>query len=308
MGFSRWVYRVLVYVLTPFVVVRLLWRSIRAAGYRQRMGERFGFVPAIPRHQRVLWVHAVSVGEARAAIPLVRALRTHDPQALIVFTTMTPTGAECVRGAFSADSSVTHAYMPYDLPGAVRRFLDRVHPQLLIIMETELWPTLVHTCQRRRIPVLLANARLSERSARRYGRFPTLTRETLHGLTSIAAQSRVDAERFRQLGAASEHLHVTGNIKFDLQLPASLWEEAAALRRDWCPDRPVWIAASTHEGEEEVVLAAHAALRAILPNALLLLVPRHPERFQRVAALCRRMGFPPVAWSERVQVPEQCAV
>ncbi len=308
MTLSRRLYSVVVYLLVPLVMVRLFLRGLRTPAYRLRLGERFGFGVSLPRSLPVLWVHAVSLGEAQAAVPLVRALRTRYPQVLIAFTTTTPTGAGCVEGAFGADPLVMHQYVPYDLLGAVRRFLDRIHPQWGVVMETELWPNLMHACHKRGMPLLLANARLSERSARGYGRFSALTQETLQCLDAIAAQTEADAERFRKLGTPQERVRVTGNLKFDLQLPASLWEEAAALRRDWCPNRPVWIAASTHEGEEEAVIAAHAALRKTIPNALLLIAPRHPERFSRVAALCRRMGFPAVAWSEHTQVPESCAI
>ncbi|CAK0762819.1 3-deoxy-D-manno-octulosonic acid transferase [Gammaproteobacteria bacterium] len=308
MSWSRWVYSLILCLLVPLVVARLFLRSVRAPGYRRRMGERFGFGLPLLGEGQTLWIHAVSVGEVQAALPLVRSLRERYPLARLLLTTTTPTGAECVHTSFGTEPAVLHRYAPYDLLGAVHRFLDRTRPQLLIIMETELWPNLIRVCRQRRIPVILANARLSERSARGYRRFPTLTRETLQDLSAIAAQASTDAERFKDLGASPEHLRVTGNIKFDLRLPASLREEAATLRRDLGPNRPIWIAASTHEGEEEVILAAHAELRRVLPDALLLLVPRHPERFSRVAALCRRVGFPPITWTDHRPVPMQSAV
>ncbi len=308
MSLSRWFYSLLLYLLTPLVIARLWLRSLRAPEYRRRIAERFGFGPVLPRASEVLWVHAVSLGEARAAIPIVRALRLGRPTACVLLTTTTPTGARSVQDTFGADPLVSHRYVPYDLPGALRRFLDCTQPQLLIVMETELWPNLMHLCRRRGVAVILANARLSERSVAGYRRFPALTRETLHGFLAIAAQTGADAERFRQLGAPAERLRVIGNIKFDLQLPAGVREEALSLRRELFPHRPVWIAASTHEGEEEAVLAAHAELQRTLPDALLLLVPRHPERFQRVAALCQRMGFVPVTWSSHQPVPTHCSV
>ncbi|CAK0769321.1 3-deoxy-D-manno-octulosonic acid transferase [Gammaproteobacteria bacterium] len=308
MSLPRRIYSLVLCLLVPLVVARLFLRSLRAPGYRRRMGERFGFGSALPSESQTLWIHAVSVGEVQAAVPFVRALRERYPLAQLLLTTTTPTGAECVYAAFGTDSAVVHRYAPYDLPGAVRRFLDRTQPQLLVIMETELWPNLIRTCRQQGIPVILANARLSERSARGYRHFPTLTRETLQDLSAIAAQADTDAKRLKDLGAPPERLHITGNIKFDLRLPASLREEAATLRRDLDINRPVWIAASTHDGEEEAILTVHRELRRTLPNALLLLVPRHPERFPRVASLCRRMGFPPVAWSEHLPVPAPCAV
>ena len=308
MSWSRRIYSLILYLLVPLVVARLFLRSVRVSGYRQRMGERFGFGLSLPREEQVLWIHAVSVGEVQAALLLVRALRECHPQTRFLLTTMTVTGAECVCTAFGTESAVIHRYVPYDLPNAVHRFLKCTRPQLLIIMETELWPNLIRACRQRGIPVILANARLSERSARRYRRFPTLTREILQDISAIAVQASADAERFKDLGAPSERLRITGNIKFDLCLPAGLREEAATLRSNLYPNRPIWIAASTHEGEEKTILAAHIELRRTLPNALLLLVPRHPERFLRVAALCRRTGFTPVTWSEHCQVPTECAV
>ncbi len=214
----------------------------------------------------------------------------------VVVTTMTPTGSVRVRETLGDD--VIHVYAPYDLPGAVQRFLKRMRPRLAIIMETEIWPNLFYYCQRQQIPVIIANARLSERSAQRYQRFPELTRQTLQRVSAFAVQSDADATRLKSLGAVSATVHVTGNIKFDLKIPASLSEEAQALRREWGQERPVWIAASTHEGEDEVVLNSFAEVRKKMPQTLLVLVPRHPERFARVAALCHKQGFKVLMRSE----------
>jgi 3-deoxy-D-manno-octulosonic-acid transferase len=238
---------------------------------------------ALPEQQS-LWIHAVSMGEVQAAVPLIQALRTRFQSILV--TTMTPTGSQRVREVFG--DSVSHVYLPYDLPGAMARFLDRVQPRLLIIMETELWPNLLHACQQRAIPVILANARLSASSAAGYQRIGGLTRKMLTSVTAVAAQTEVDAARFIDLGAPPSNVHVTGSIKFDSRLPA---KKAENLREQWGISRAVWIAASTHEGEEVAVLDAFYHLKQTFNDLLLVLVPRHPERFNRVAALCKRRGF-----------------
>jgi 3-deoxy-D-manno-octulosonic-acid transferase len=282
----RHLYSLLLYLLVPFVLVRLLWRSLKLPAYRHRWGERFGFIAPLPA-DGVVWVHAVSVGEAQAAFPLIDWLRREKGLPVLV-TTTTPTGSARVRQRFGDD--VFHVYLPYDLPGAVLRFLARVRPRLAVIMETELWLNLFHHCRRRGIPVVVANARLSGRSARRYRRFAALSRATLREVSLIAAQTQADAERFIGLGMTPARIRVTGNIKFDLKLTAALHAQAGQLRNSW-HHRQVWIAASTHAGEEEAVLSAHAMVLTRLPRALLIWVPRHPERFDKVAELCRRRGY-----------------
>ncbi|MFZ5655128.1 MAG: lipid IV(A) 3-deoxy-D-manno-octulosonic acid transferase [Pseudomonadota bacterium] len=285
---ARLLYSLLLYLLLPAILLRLCWRALRAPAYARRWGERFGRVT--PPGRPVIWVHAVSVGETLAAVPLIRRLRAECPGARLLVTTTTPTGSERVRAQFGA--GVAHCYAPYDFPHTVRRFLDLVRPALLIVMETELWPNLLHGCARRGIPVVLANARLSARSAAGYARVRALTAPMLAALTRVAAQTGADAERLLHLGLAAERLQVTGNIKFDLELDEDLRRRAAALRAAWGGgQRPIWLAASTHAGEDEPVLAAHRTLLARLPDALLVLVPRHPERFDGVHALCRREGL-----------------
>lgn len=285
---ARLLYSLLLYLLLPAILLRLCWRALRAPAYARRWGERFGRVA--PLSGTVIWVHAVSVGEALAALPLIRRLQASQPQARLLVTTTTPTGSALVRAQLG--DGVAHCYAPYDFPHVVRRFLDRVRPALLIVMETELWPNVLHGCARRGIPVVLANARLSARSAAGYGRVAALTRPMLAALTRIAAQTRADGERFLALGLEPERLHVTGNIKFDLDLDTALRERAHQLCAAWRGEvRPIWLAASTHEGEDESVLAAHRQLLAARPDALLVLVPRHPERFARVHALCTDQGF-----------------
>ncbi len=299
----RRLYTTALYLLLPIVLGRLAWRGLRNRGYWYRWGERFGFFPA-PKLRDPIWVHAVSVGETLAAAPLIRELLVRYPERSLVITTTTPTGSERVRALFGEQfvgqpgGRVFHVYFPYDLPGAVRRFLDKTRPGLALVMETELWPNLFYCCARREIPVVIANARLSPRSARGYAKLGGLVRDTLDDISLIAAQGEGDAERFRGLGAPADKVTVMGNLKFDLHLPGDLEDRAEVLRRQLGTNRAVWVAASTHEGEDEQVLDAFARLRERRPDTLLLLVPRHPERFARVASLARRRGYDVVLRSE----------
>ena len=284
----RQLYSAIHYLALPYIFLRLAWRGHRDPGYWERWGERLGRIPALSGDQQTLWIHAVSVGEVQAAVPLVRALRAGGRDLRIIVTTTTPTGRERVQQALG--NTVLHRYAPYDLPGAVRRFLERVRPQLVIIMETELWPNILHQCSRRQIPVLLANARLSEQSAASYRRIAATVGRMLASIRCIAAQTQQDATRLIALGACAERVRVTGNTKFDVRLPASLSEEAQVLRRCFGVDRGVWIAASTHEGEELQILQAFEQIREAIPDSLLVLVPRHPPRSASVAALARKFG------------------
>lgn len=303
-GLLRGLYNVLLYLLLPLVLLRLYWRGRNEAGHRQRWAERLGYIPALPQ-AGCLWIHAVSVGEVRAALPLIRALRVRYPETPLLVTTTTLTGSRQVLDALNGQ--VHHVYAPYDLPGAVRRFLQHVQPRLTILMETELWPNLLRGCALSGVPVLLANARLSERSARGYRRVQPLTAAMLRDVTLIAAQSEADTGRFRALGAP--RVRTVGNLKYDLEVPDSLLEQGRALRRDLFGDRrPVWIAASTHVGEEEQILQAFIAVTARWPDLLLLLVPRHPERFAAVAGLCEQQGLSLVRRSERRACRPETAV
>jgi 3-deoxy-D-manno-octulosonic-acid transferase len=286
---NRCLYTLFFYLLLPLIFLRLAWRAWRAPAYARRIAERFAFALP-PLKAGGIWVHAVSVGESIAAAPMVRSLQALYPDLPITVTCMTPTGSERIQALFG--DSVQHCYMPYDLPWAAQRFLDRLQPRLAVVMETELWPNHIHQCWRRGIPVALANARLSERSARGYARFARLTAPMLAELGLIAAQTPAEAERFLALGARAESVEVTGSIKYDLSIDAQMPELAADLRRQWAAElRPVWIAASTHAGEDEIVLAAHRQLLQRFPDALLILVPRHPERFGNVFELCQRAGL-----------------
>lgn len=305
MSLLRFFYTCILYCLIPWVLLRLLWRSIKAPAYRRRWGERFGFFPQ-PVLSPVLWVHCVSVGETLAALPLIRRLQQQYPPLTLLVTTMTPTGSLEVQKALGDD--VLHSYIPYDLPGSVHRFLAKVQPRLVIILETEWWPNLFAACTERCIPLMIVNARLSPRSARGYARIGRLAASTIQQVSMIAAQTDDDAARFISLGARPAQVLVSGNIKFDMELAPDLAEQAQALRRDWQGvdgQRLVWIAASTRDGEEEQVLAAFMQLRRSIPDLLLVLVPRHPERFDRVATLCRSQKWVTLRRSEgRCCAPE----
>lgn len=284
----RRAYTVILYLLTPVILLRLLWRGLYAPGYRHRWSERFAVFEAPPLEDPI-WVHAVSVGEVNAAVPLVRALQHSHPATPIVLTTVTPTGSEQVSQVFG--NEVFHVYAPYDLPGTVARFLDAVDPRIAVIMETEIWPNLYHTCRERGIPLVIANGRVSERSVSGYRFADKLFGPALACVSAVAAQSREDGQRLIALGVPADRVTVSGSVKFDISLPEALVHEGQAMRAAWGQHRPVWIAASTHEGEDEAVLDALDRLRMKYPDALLLLVPRHPERFAKVAALTRRRGY-----------------
>ena len=288
----RYFYSAVFYLLLPFIALRMLWRSRRAPAYRQRLSESLGRFhrSGLAGDRPVIWVHAVSVGETIAAAPLVEALLARYPDHSLVITTTTPTGSERVRALFG--ERVFHVYAPWDVPGATRRFFNAIQPRLLLLMETELWPNMLHRAQASGCPVVLANARLSERSARGYGRVASLTRDMLGQLAAVGCQAPADGERFVALGLPPERLRVTGTIKFDITLAPELVEQAAALDALWHGDhRTIVVAASTHPGEDEQILAAYTALKDTVGRALLVLVPRHPERFDAVYATCCRAGW-----------------
>ena len=305
---NRTLYTLLFHLGLPLVAIRLWLRARKAPAYAKRVGERFALnLPAM--QPGGIWVHAVSVGESIAAAPMIRALLKRYPQLPITVTCMTPTGSERIQALFADEPRIQHCYLPYDLPWAAARFLDRMQPTLAVIMETELWPNHIHQCAKRGIPVALANARLSARSAKGYARFAKLTRPMLGEMSLIAVQTEAEAERFRQLGARPECVQVTGSIKFDLTIDPQLLINARALREQWqALERPVWIAASTHEGEDAIVLAAHRQLLTRHSNALLILVPRHPERFSSVFELCQSQGFDTVRRSTGELVNAQTQV
>ena len=281
-------YSLLLPLLIPVVILHLLLRGLKNPDYFKRWGERFGFNNIHP-DSPVIWVHAVSVGEARAAVPLINELFSRYPNTPVLVTTMTPTGSAEVSRQLG--DRVLHCYVPYDLSWSVERFLDQINPCIAVTLETELWPNIFNGCKQRGIPIVVANARMSESSMRGYLRFEKLTRITLQQVSLIAAQSRADARRLRRMGAPDDIISITGSIKFEIKLPASLREAAESLRRDFGSMRPVWIAASTHDDEEKQILVALRELKRSYPDLLLLIAPRHPERFVPVAKISRRDGY-----------------
>ena len=284
----RRIYSALMIVAAPVAFAIVLWRGLRDRSYWTNPGERFGFGPPAGNGPSI-WLHAVSLGEVSAAAVLVRELRARHPTMPFVLTTATPTGRARARALFGNDVDVR--FLPYDTPGSVRRFLARIRPRAAIIMETELWPNLLQECRRRGVPVVLANARLTPKSVSRYRRLGSLFGAAVATNTLVAAQSPEDAERFITLGADRTRTHAIGNIKFDVQVDESNIGKGRELRLRYAGERPIWIAGSTHAGEEETLLEAHAALSSTLRSALLMLVPRHPQRFESVANLLARRGI-----------------
>jgi 3-deoxy-D-manno-octulosonic-acid transferase len=284
----RFLYTLAAYLLAPVFCAVMFFRGLRDRRYWANFGERFGSGPTVDKPS--IWVHAVSVGEVQACAVLVRCLHDRYPGIPIVVTTLTATGAERARALLGDRATVR--YMPLDLPGSVHRFFDRVRPRIAVIFETELWPNLYHECGRRRVPLVLASARLSPKAMGKYTRFLALFRQVLSNDVVVAAQGESDAARFRELGANPKHTHVTGNLKFDFALPADVKTKGHELRQHYAADRLVWVAGSTHgDGEEEAVLTAHKHVRAVHPNALLVLVPRHRQRFVEVGAWLEKQNI-----------------
>ena len=286
----RFFYSLLAYSLLPFVFLRLLCRSIKQPAYRRRWAERLGFIPNTTRKTYTFWLHAVSVGEVGAAVPLIHQLQKDHPEVRWLVTTTTPTGSEQVKRALK--KTVRHYYAPYDFPSAVKRFIRRAKPDLLIIMETELWPNLIHHCHRQNIPILLANARLSHRSAKKYNRFARVTRRILNQITMIAAQYQQDALRFMALGVQPAQVMVGGNLKFHRPIPKDCQQKGQALKGKCGHSRPIWLAASTRRGEEVKVIEAFKEVLRFSPQTVLMLAPRHPERFDQVAKQLDQHGIP----------------
>ena len=282
---TRFVYTLLLYLLLPYVLARLAWRARRQHGYLVHVAERFGYGAPQADSGPLIWVHAVSVGETRAAEPLVRELRARYPQHRVLLTHMTPTGRETGETLF--DDQVMRCYLPYDYPGAVARFLERYRPRVGLLMETEIWPNLIRGCRDRGVPLYLVNARLSEKSFVRYRRVPALARESLAGFTAVVAQGEEDARRLAALGASN--VRITGNIKFDITPPPAQVELGRALRVQLGESRPVFLAASTREGEEALLLDVLDRIEA--PHLLTVIVPRHPQRFDEVAQLLKARGM-----------------
>ena len=289
MSVSRILYSLLLYLIFPLVVFRLFWRGRSNPGYRHRIAERLGYISFPRKNKPVIWVHAVSVGETIAVKPLVESLLDHYSDHQILLTTTTPTGSDMVKKLFS--DRVEHVYFPYDLPGVIARFVNRVNPEIVVIVETEIWPNLYAKLNKEEIPLVLINARLSEKSTQKYLKFNNLIAETILNVNTLCVRSDVDAKRFRLLGATEKQLVVSGNIKFDIDIIQQQVVQGKQWRKQWqsmnSRKLSVWVAASTHAGEDEKILTIYQGLLKHLPALKLVLIPRHPERFDDVYQLCK---------------------
>lgn len=290
----KFIYDFLFYLILPFLPLRLWIKARKNKAYLKKIKERFGYFN-FPKLESSIWLHAVSLGESVAALPLIEGLLNQYPKTQIVITNMTPTGAEQIKRSFG--DRVLQLYAPYDYPQAVRRFLDQTNPKILIIMETELWPNMLHQCRKYNISVLIANARLSQHSFARYKYITGIIGYLLNCATFVIAQNKNYGNRFTRLGLNRSRLLVMGNIKFDLTVPEDLSEQALALRKRFGLNRPIWVAASTHPQEEEKILMAAAKINEAFPNALLILIPRHPERFDEVTRLGEQKNFKVMRYS-----------
>ncbi len=310
---ARFLYSVVFSLLLPVILIRLLVRARKAPAYGERWLERFGLVKATApeaQDKSAIWFHTVSVGEFIAAIPLIEQVLAAYPDKHMVITTTTPTGSDQVKKRFAdvLGKRLTHVYLPYDLPWFLSAFLRRIKPQLLVILETELWPNLIHSCHKHGVKVLVANARLSEKSAKGYGKVAKLSAQMLSHIDCLAVQNSVDAQRFVDLGMKPSQMQVTGSIKFDLTIQQDLLNQGIAWRRCWGEARKVVIVASTHLGEDEIALNAFNALLSTAPNAMLVIVPRHPERFDQVAKLIESKHLKLARRSQEGQLNEQTQV
>ncbi|MBK4764866.1 MAG: 3-deoxy-D-manno-octulosonic acid transferase [Pantoea sp. Brub] len=282
-------YTFLMYVIQPFILLRLLFKSYKEPNYRKRILERYGYCIGKVKPNGII-IHAVSVGEILTTIPLIYALKNIYPLLPITITTMTPSSSEIFNKYFNK-KKIYHVYLPYDLPIAINRFLNTLTPRLVIIMETELWPNIINILNKRSIPQIIANARLSNKSVKNYKMISKFMYESIQKINLIATQSVEDRKNFFALGATNSQLYIIGNLKFEISINSKLLYSALILRRNWAMNRPVWIASSTHEGEETVILNTHRALLQDFPNLLLILAPRNPDRFSTVAKLTKKYKF-----------------
>lgn len=301
----RMLYSLVLYLCAPLALCYLLLRGIKNRAYLERIPERFGRVPALDCARPVIWVHAVSVGEVRASAVLVKRLLGAYPDFRVLLTTTTPTGAAQVAQLFAG--AVEHRYLPYDLPHGINLFLRRVNPRLLVILETEIWPNLLHYCKQHGIPAILVNARLSSASYQGYQRLRRLSIAAVESLSHIATRGAEDAERFLAFGADPGRVSIAGNLKFDIEIGGDVSARAQSLRHSLGARRPVWVAGSTHEGEEQQVLDAFDRVRQVREDCQLVIAPRHPERFDKVYDLCRRHGLDVARHSDAPEVAKRAA-
>lgn len=300
----RLLYTLLIYLASPLVLFVTFRPQRGKPGYGRRWRELLGWIPPLPATQSPVWFHTVSVGESLAAMPLIRQLKAEQPERPILVTTTTRTGADQIA---RLGDLVEHRYAPLDYPGAVARFLNRAHPCALVIMETELWPNWLAACGQRQLPVVVMNARLSERSCQRYQKVQTIFSTMSRHIQLFLCQHRDDAARFLRLGLTPDRIEITGSLKYDIQLDAEQVAAGEQLRRT-LTGRPVWIAASTHAGEDELLLERLPLIRQTLPDSLLILVPRHPARFDAVASLCQEAGLTLARRSRHDPITPQTAV
>ncbi|WP_217540401.1 lipid IV(A) 3-deoxy-D-manno-octulosonic acid transferase [Vibrio metschnikovii] len=301
----RLLYTLALALAAPLLLFGLYRSRPNKPSFGMRWKEHFGLTPKLNSNDKPLWIHAVSVGECLAAIPLIKALKTQKPNQVILVTTTTSTGAEQIA---KLGDLVEHRYMPIDFSFAVRGFLKAIKPSKLLIIETELWPNTLATVHNANIPIVVINARLSEKSQKNYAKVQPLFNLIHPYLSKILCQSQADADRFAQLGVASQKLTVTGSIKFDIEISDEIRAKGAVLRTKLGQNRPIWIAASTHKREDEQVLTAHRQVLELYPNALLILVPRHPERFDAVFELCEKQGFSTVRRTSSIGVVDKTQV
>lgn len=302
--FLRWFYTLVFTLCIPVLLLRLWWKGRKNPDYRKHWAERFGFFKP-PTRTEGLWVHAVSVGETMAAIPMIREFQKRFPELPITMTSTTPTGLKTAQTIFKDE--VFQVYFPYDLSWCIQQFLKRIRPTLLIIMEKELWLNCFWICHQQNIPIYIVNGALSLHSLKGYQRLQQMTDQVLQCITAVFAQSKTDAERFLKLGIDPSRLVVTGNMKFDIPLKEGI-EAAGKQYRETFGIRPVWVAASTHAGEEEPVLSAFKQILQQYPDALLILVPRHPERFELVATLIAQNGYTTIKRSSRLPITQKTQV
>ncbi|WP_104026768.1 lipid IV(A) 3-deoxy-D-manno-octulosonic acid transferase [Vibrio jasicida] len=301
----RTFYTLLLALASPFLLLGLYKSKPNKPKFGQRWKEHFGITPKLETTERPIWIHAVSVGESIAAIPLIKELKKQKPTQPILVTTTTSTGAEQIA---KLGDLVEHRYMPIDFGFAVKGFIKAIRPKQMLIIETELWPNTLNTVHDAGIPIIVVNARLSEKSCRNYAKVQPLF-DLLHPcIDKLLCQTESDAGRFERLGIEKNKLFVTGSIKFDIQISDDVKEKAKALRDALGLERPIWIAASTHKGEDEQMLEAHKKILESHPNALLILVPRHPERFDNVFELCQKLGFEAARRTSRTEITESTQV
>ncbi len=300
--FALLIYRIILLLLLPVILLVLLFRSFNNSQYRQRLNERLGFIPK-PCKQNGIVVHAASVGEVIALTPFIEQLSQTYPELPITLTTFTPTGSAQVKKQFA--SRVQHSFLPLDILPCTQIFLTRLQPKLMIFMETELWPNLINQCAKKQIKLLLINGRLSANSMKNYKKISPLITPTLNHFDSILCQSQNNRANFLQLGASKDRCIVSGNLKFDISITANILEKQAQLTKLLPEHRLLWLVASTHQGDEDIALAAFKQIKAIFPKLLLVLVPRHPERFKSVAKLCLSHGFTLAKRSENTHVNVQ---